>query len=154
MLALALSVHSMLRWVVLIFGLLAVIRAWQGRLSRRPWTPADRKAGLAFSLALDVQFLIGLTLFFTSPITRMGMQAPGAMMQSSVARFFTVEHPFIMLIAIGVLHMGRSRLRKSSTDAARHRTASIFFTVALLLLLAGIPWPFLPYGRLWVTWPW
>jgi hypothetical protein len=66
-----LALHSWLRWVVLLLGILAVVRGIAGASGRRRWTPADERAGLFFTIALDVQLLIGLLLYFVfSPITR------------------------------------------------------------------------------------
>lgn len=153
MLALAVSVHSLLRWVVLILGVLAVLRAVMSRASGRPWMPVDARAGLLFSLTLDLQFLVGLVLFLKSPITVMGIHELGVTMTSRVLRFFTIEHPIMMLAAIVMVHVGRTRIRRAATDAQRHRRALVFFGLGLLLIVAGIPWPFLPYGRPWVSWP-
>ena len=153
MLALAVSVHSLLRWVVLVLGALAVMRAVMGRASGRPWTPVDARAGLLFSLALGLQFFVGLVLFVKSPITVMGIHELGVTMTSRVLRFFTIEHPLMMLAAIAMVNVGRARTRRAANDAQRHRTALVFFGLGLLLIVAGIPWPFLPYGRPWMSWP-
>ena len=52
-----------------------------------------------------------------------------------------------MLTALVVLHIFAARSRKGDTDAARHRALAIGATIALVLVLVGIPWPFLSYGR-------
>ena len=153
MLALAVSVHSMMRWVVLLLGVLAVMRAWMGKSGSRPWTPTDDRTGLLFSIGLDLQFLLGIILFLKSPITVMGVHELGITMTSRVLRFFTVEHPIMMIAAISLVHVGRARIRRASGERERHRRAFFFFGLGLLLILAGIPWPFLSYGRPWISWP-
>ena len=65
-----LLLHSLLRWAVLLTGLLAAVRAIWGWRSRRPWTLPDERAGLWFTISLDLQFLLGLLLYVAlSPIT-------------------------------------------------------------------------------------
>jgi hypothetical protein len=140
--------HSLLRWVVIAFGLLAVWRAISGVSGRRPWTSLDDRAGRLFVMAVDTQVLVGLILYgILSPITRTALADMGAAMKDATLRFYAVEHLAIMLGAVALVHIGRSRTRKAGTDAARQRTAAIFFTLALLLILVGTPWPFRAIGR-------
>ena len=138
----ALALHSWLRWVILLLGLLAIARAISGRSSGRPWTRADERAGMLFTSALDLQMLIGLILYFAlSPITGEGIRHIGTAMGNAGLRFWTVEHPFGMLIGLILAHIGRARVRKISDAARRHRTVLIFFTLALIVILVSIPWP-------------
>ena len=152
MYAVLLAVHSLLRWVVLLVGLLAVgrgIAGWKGRA----WTLSDNRAGLLFVTLLDLQLLIGLVLYlFLSPTVRVSLVNVGAAMRDPMLRFFLVEHAFGMLAAVSLAHIGRVRIRKALTDSRRHRSAAIFFGVALLLILLSIPWPGMPAGR--PLWPW
>lgn len=143
-----LILHSLLRWAVLLFGLLAIVRALQGWLGARPWTPLDDRAGKYFVIALDVQTLVGLILYGAlSPITRAAFQDMGAAMKDAFLRFYAVEHLTLMLIGLGLVHVGRARAKKAASDAARHRTAAVFFVLGLLVILAGIPWPSRAVGR-------
>jgi hypothetical protein len=62
-------------------------------------------------------------------------------------RFWTIEHPFGMLLGLALAHVGRARIRKTADAVRRHRVALIFFTLAMIAVLATIPWPGRPYGR-------
>jgi cytochrome c oxidase assembly factor CtaG len=140
--------HSLLRWLVIAFGLVAVWRAISGVSGRRPWTPLDDRAGRLFVMAVDIQLLVGLILYgLLSPITRAALADMGTAMKDATLRFYAVEHLAIMLGAVALIHIGRGRARKASVDAAKHRTAAIFFTLGLLLILIGTPWPFRAIGR-------
>ena len=148
MYSLFVALHSLLRWVVLIAGILAVGRAVAGLLGPRLWTPRDDRGGRFFVIAVDTQMLVGLILYgILSPITYAAFSNMGGAMKDGTLRFYTVEHVFIMLIAVALVHIGRKRVQKASGDAAKHRTAAIFFGLALVLILAGIPWPFREVGR-------
>jgi hypothetical protein len=143
-----LTSHSWLRWAVLIAGLVAVVRAIAGVAGRKPWTRADDRAGFWFGTLLDLQLLLGLVLYFAlSPITREALQDIGAAMRSSGLRFWAVEHLFGMIVAVGLVHAGRSRTRKLTEAAARHKAAAFCFVLALLAILISIPWPGMPNGR-------
>jgi hypothetical protein len=143
-----LAIHSLLRWVVLATGVIAVVRAVGGLRGRRAWTPADARAGLWFALALDVQFLVGLLLYFAlSPITRVAFGDFGAAMGNTVLRFWTVEHVFGMLIGLALVHIGRVRARKTADPVQRHKLSALFYGLALVAIAVTIPWPGMPAGR-------
>jgi hypothetical protein len=146
-----LTLHSWLRWAVVLLGLFAVVRAVVAAGTKR-WTSGDEGAARGFTIALDVQFLIGLLLYLgLSPITHAAMRDFGAAMRTSSLRFWAVEHPFSMIVAMALAHVGRARLGRQPPDR-RGRTALIFFVLALLILLASIPWPGTPYARPLVRW--
>jgi hypothetical protein len=147
-----LLLHSWLRWIVIIAGLLAFARAVSGASGRKSWTPADDRAGFWFSTALDVQFVLGLLLyFFLSPFTAAALDDFGAAMKNPGLRYFAVEHVFGMLIGLALVHVGRVRARKADS-LRRHKVAAIFFGLALVAMLAAIPWPGTPNGRPLVRW--
>jgi hypothetical protein len=141
----ALWLHSLLRWAVLLTGLVAWFRAIGGSVARRAWTAQDELWGIVFIMALDLQLLVGLVLYiFLSPITKIAFQNFGAAMRIDTTRFFAVEHVTAMVIAIALAHIGRVRVRRTGDDARRHRLVMIFFGLSLVIMVASIPWPFLP----------
>ncbi len=147
-----LLVHSWLRWAVIITGLLAVLRAVAGASGRRPWNAADDRAGQWFTIALDVQVLFGLWLYFVlSPFTTVALTDFSAAMRNPGLRFWAVEHAFGMIVGVALAHVGRARIRKAPLTR-RHTIAAIFFGLALLAILASVPWPGMAYGRPLVRW--
>jgi mono/diheme cytochrome c family protein len=101
-----------------------------------------------FVAALDVQVTLGLTMYlFLSPITRVAIQDPGAAMRSSVLRFFLIEHVLSMTLALVAAHVGRVRMRRATSGPEKHQRTASGVLIALLCILVGIPWPFLPYAR-------
>lgn len=145
---LLLFAHSWLRWLVLLAVLMAVARAAGGVSTRRPWTPVDDRAGMWMTASLDLQMLIGIVLYgFLSPVTKSAFVDMAAAMRAAPIRFFVVEHPVGMIVAIALAHIGRGRVRKAATSEAKHKTALIFFGLALLVLLLSIPWPVGPGAR-------
>jgi hypothetical protein len=140
--------HSWLRWLVLLAALMAVARAVSGVSTRRPWTPVDERAGFWLTAALDLQLLIGLVLYiFLSPVTRSAFVDMAAAMREAPIRFFAVEHPVGMIVAIALAHVGRARARKAADSESRHKQALVFFGLALLVILLSIPWPIGPGAR-------
>ena len=140
--------HSWLRWLVLLAALAAVARAVSGVSTRRPWTPVDERAGRWLTAALDLQMLLGLILYIVlSPVTKSAFVDMAAAMREAPIRFFVVEHPVGMIVAIALAHVGRGRIGKAGDSESKHRRARMFFGLSLLVLLLSIPWPIGPGAR-------
>jgi hypothetical protein len=153
MYAIVLLIHSWLRWVVVLAGLFAIGSAVSGIAQKRGWGAGDDRAGLFFTIALDLQLLLGLVLYFLlSPLTRAAMGDFGAAMGDSLLRFWAVEHVFGMLVGIALAHRGRARARTIQDAAKKHRVAALFYALALIAVLASIPWPGMPAGRPLLRW--
>jgi len=71
----------------------------------------------------------------------------GESMKRADTRFWAVEHIASMFVAIVLAHVGRVLARKAATPAAKRTRLLVCFGVATLLLLAGMPWPGRPGGR-------
>ncbi|MFQ5613041.1 MAG: hypothetical protein ACE5H9_13010 [Anaerolineae bacterium] len=142
-----LAVHSIMRWIVLLLALLTVFRALAGWLGGKEWTNLDNRAGLFFTISFDIQLTLGLILIIVSPTVQRAFADPGGAMGDVVLRYWLAEHIPVMVIALALAHIGRSRSKRLAEAVARHRTAAIWFGLAILMVLATIPWPFLAYGR-------
>lgn len=136
-----LVLHNILRWAVLLFGLLTVLNAFSGVIKKRPYTESDNKSNLFFMISCDIQLLLGLILYFTNGWFDR-LKDLGNNMKDPYARFFTMEHMSMMLLAWILVHVGRSAVKKAGTDVAKHKKMLLFFGIAFLLIIASIPWPF------------
>ncbi len=136
-----LSLHNILRWVVVLAGVVAIVRAFIGLSGKRPFTALDNRLSLAFTISLDVQVLLGLLLYGVfSPLTTGAFANFGAAMGDSDLRFWLVEHISVMIVALALAHIGRSRAKKAATDSAKYKQIAIFFTLAFLAILVATPW--------------
>lgn len=137
----ALLLHSYTRWLVLVALLFALYRAWSGWLRQREWTIWDRRAGLFFAVLITVQFFFGVLLYFQpAGLAQAAVRDFGAAMQVRELRFFGLEHPLQMTIALGLAHMRWARSRKSPETRKKFRWAVICYTLAALAILIAIPW--------------
>ena len=136
-----LALHNVTRWIVLLTGAWAVIRAWRGYFQGGSWTSADTTATRAFVIALDVQLLVGLLLYFVfSPLTRQAMSDIGAAMRDPSVRYFAVDHVTIMLLAIVAAHVGSARARRATSDQAKFRMAAVWLGISLAAIAGFVPW--------------
>ena len=147
MYAFILAVHNIVRWVAFILAILVVARAVLGWYGKREWTDRDRKLGIFYTSSMDVQLLLGLLLYiFLSPLTTGAFQDFGAAMGIAIQRFFAVEHPLYMLVAVVFAHLGSIFSKRAADSIVKHRQAAIWYGLSLLIILLGMPWmrPFLP----------
>lgn len=134
-----LFIHSWIRWAIVVALVLCVVQSLRG---------ADIKRLRTIAVAtFDTQVLLGILLYVVGPMTPRSREAFSAYMKAAPLRFFTVEHPFAMVIALGVLHIFSARSRKATTEEAARRALLIGSAIALILVLLGIPWPGSPYAR-------
>jgi hypothetical protein len=141
--------HSLLRWLVLLFGLLTLISSLSGLSGKRNYTPGDNKVNLFFMISCDVQLLLGLTLYFGrgwfDSLKNVGLT-------NHETRFFTMEHGVMMIIAWILVHIGRVAVKKAPMTAGKFKKSLAYFGLALLLILISIPWPFREIARPLLTW--
>lgn len=143
-----LTLHSYLRWVVILLGLVVIVRSLHGRSRLGWWGPDDARAGLLYTSSLDLQVFIGFVLYLLySPLTIGAVRNLGVAMADRTLRFWTIEHGVMMLLALVVAHIGRARVRNAREDRRRYTRAAIYYSVSWLLVLAATPWPFFSYGR-------
>jgi len=148
-----LLLHSWLRWAVLLLGLISAGRAIAGARTRRAWLPADERFCRLFVSVLDLQLLLGFLLYFAlSPLTKSALRDFGGAMGDPLMRFWAVEHWFGMLIGAAFAHVGLVRARRAAVDTLKHRRIALFFVLALIAVLASIPWPGRLYGRPLLRW--
>jgi hypothetical protein len=142
-----LHTHNLIWWIILLTGLWAAARIWRGKLTDRAWTKRERLAGLVFSSALATQLLIGLALYFQSPLVQPLFSGGAVGIERLKAVFFGLMHPLAMLTAIALGQVGYSVSKRVRDDRAKYRTAALCYTAALAIVLLAVPWPFLSYGH-------
>ena len=141
-----LIIHSILRWAVVLFGLWTLINALSGVFGKRKFTAGDNRTNLFFMISCDIQLLIGLILYFNNSWFTMLKTNTKEVMANGAMRFFAMEHAIMMIIAWLLVHIGRSMVKRADTDAQKHKRSLIYFGIAILLILAMIPWPFRQVG--------
>ena len=142
-----LAVHNILRWIVLVLLIIALVRAYWGWFGKREWDPTDTRVGRFYSISLDIQFLLGLILyFFLSDLTKIVLSNFGAAMSAREPRFFGVEHVFFMILAVILAHVGVAAAKRAEEAVIKHRRSAIWFSLSLIAILLGMPWfrPLLP----------
>lgn len=144
-----LHAHSGLRWLVLLFLVLAAFKALAGWLGKKPYGKTDNLLAVLLLSFTHIQFIIGIVVFVLSDIAKTGIANIGNAMKEPALRFWTVEHAIIMILAIVLITLGRVKSKKAKTDELKHKKGAIFYLLALLLIVwAGVIKPY-ALGRGW-----
>jgi len=135
-----LALHNLTRWLVLLFAVVALVRSLKGVNGGVDYTTGARRSLSFFTMSVHLQLLLGIVLYGVSPLMRHAMEDLPAAMRDPHLRLFVVEHPALMVLAAAVATVSGVIARRGPDDAVRHRRAAIGVTLALGLILAGIPW--------------
>ena len=131
--------HSGLAYLALLALVLVIIWALVGALSGREFQEKDRKIALIAFILCHIQLLVGLILYFVSPIG-FSLLAGGGAMADATARLTALEHPLINILAIVLVSVGFIRAKKLESSTAKFRSIYMMYAVGLVLILSRIPW--------------
>jgi hypothetical protein len=134
-----LHLHNILRWIILILLLVALIHAFGKKI-------AIRKSSLWLMISAHIMLLIGLYQVIGGRFGIIkGLPESVELMKNSFYRFYWIEHPVGMLLAIILITIARGK-----SKALNYKAASWLYLIALILILVSIPWPFREgVGRPW-----
>ena len=133
--------HSYWAYLVLLILVLATFNALIKFFGDKEFDAKDFRISLFTLIVSHIQLLLGIVLFFTSDylklISDMGM---GEVMKNATLRSNIIEHPLTMIIAVVLITIGYSKHKKKLTSKPKFKMLAIFYTIALILVLAKIPW--------------
>lgn len=135
-----LFIHSWLRWIFLLVALIVIVKSFIGWMGNKEYAKSDNGLAASFVGIMHLQFLLGIILYiFLSPITEAAFQNFGAAMKNPAMRYWAVEHISMMIIALVIAQIGRTKAKKAVESLKKFKTQAIFFTIALILVLSRIP---------------
>ena len=115
------TIHGEVRWLVALLAVVIIIKFAIGWLGRRGYTSLDRGLLSAYTILLDINFLLGLILLFFNG----GISGP------------RLEHATTMLLAVIAGHM--TALWRRSTDApTKFRNQLLLILLSLVLVFFGV----------------
>lgn len=135
-----LHLHNLLRWVILVLLLISVIQAFRKNSGLQ-------KTSLWLLIAAHITLLLGIFQWFNGKLGWHLIQDNGFgnVIKDAVQRFWVVEHMAGMIISVILITIARGKSRK-----AHYKAASWLYFIALIIILASVPWPFREgIGRPW-----
>ncbi len=144
--------HNFLRWVILILLVISIAKAYVGWTGKKAFSAADKKVWLFTMISAHTTLLLGLyqVAFGRYGFLSGALPEGTSFMKDKFFRFYWVEHPVGMLIAIVLITLGHGMAKKAVSDEVKYKKAFYYFLIALIVILASIPWPFRDIvGRPW-----
>ena len=120
--AILLEIHSSLRWIIVVVGLIAVIKFLIGMVRKEGFGKMDRGLSSGFSGLIDLQVTLGLLYFLITGFGGMGFPP------------YRIEHLVTMLIAAVAGH-APAMFKKA---ANKHAVALGAVLGALVLVYIGV----------------
>tara|TARA_R110002073_G_scaffold216229_2_gene376461 strand:- start:26102 stop:26527 length:426 start_codon:yes stop_codon:yes gene_type:complete len=134
------TIHSYWAYVALLILVIAVVNSLLAIAKKREFTDKDLRIGLFTLIANHIQLLIGFVVYFSGPYFELLTGKTSEVMKNSEVRKLALEHPLTMIIAIALITIGWSRHKKKTEGRAKFATFLVFYGLALVLVLAMIPW--------------
>ena len=137
-----LHLHSILRWIILLLLLVCLLQA----VSK---SPAIKKTSLWLLISAHLIFVVGLYQLIAGTHGIMnGLPEGVELMKDKFYRFFWVEHPLLMFLAIILITVARGKAKNLN-----YKSVTWLLIIALLAILVAVPWPFreiVGEGRTWL----
>jgi hypothetical protein len=126
--------HSSLRYIVLVLLLIVIAKSLSAFVGKKAFTTLDNKLSLWLLITTHVQFLLGIVLYFVSPFVLFNSTT----MKDATTRYWAVEHLIGMVIAVALITIARSTMKRMTDATAKHKRLFIFNAVALVIIVATI----------------
>ena len=125
-----LHMHNLLRWVILIGLLLSLYHSFQKNEKLK-------STSLWLMIVSHVMLLIGLYQAILGRYGWMNVPEGISVMKDGFYRFYLVEHPVLMITSVVLITLARRKAKDLN-----YRSVKTLLLIALVLILAAVPWPF------------
>lgn len=140
--------HSIVRWFVLLSLLCCIIRAFRGYTGISPvFSKTDNSVRHWTATIAHIQLVIGIILYTQSPMIKYFWKNFTEARGNRENFFFALIHIVLMLSAIVFITIGSAAAKRKTVDREKFRTMLIWFSLALIIVLVAIPWPFSPLAQ-------
>ena len=129
------TLHSYWAYIVVAVLIFTVVNAVIGLVQKKEFTHKEFRLGLFSLITSHIQLLLGFLVYFVG-----GFQKGLGNMKDSGVRLLALAHPLMTIIAITLITIGWSKHKKQVKSEAKFKTFTIFYGIALLLILSRIPW--------------
>lgn len=139
--------HSIFRWIVLVILIFSIYRSYRGYVSESSFTKTDNALRHWTATLFHVQLIIGMILYFQSPIVKYFRENFQEAIKNADVLFFGIIHISLMVMAIILVTIGSAWSKRRLTDKEKFKTMLTWFSLVLLIIIIAIPWPFSPFAN-------
>ena len=131
-------IHSYWAYLVLLVLVLATFNALFKFFGNKEFDAKDFRISLFALITMHIQLLIGIVLWFTKGY--FDEMSVSEVMKNDAVRKLVIEHPTTMIVAVALVTIGYSKHKKKLISKPKFKIISVFYTIALALVLYMIPW--------------
>lgn len=139
--------HSIMRWLVMASLLFSLYRAYKGYFTNAVFSKTDNALRHWTATIAHIQLMIGMILYFQSPLVSYFLTNFKTAVQDFNMLFFGLIHSSLMLVAIILITVGSASAKRKDTNASKFKTMLVWFSVALIIIIIAVPWPFSPLAN-------
>ena len=134
-----LFLHSIIRYLILLFALIVSLQSLISFMGKKPLKKSNKAMALVLLICCDIQLLLGLALYSMKGWLG-ALTAGGGLMKNPVSRFWAVEHGVGMVVAIVLVHMGYTFLKRKMDDDVKLKRLFWCSFIALAIFVTMTPW--------------
>lgn len=127
-----LKLHSGIRYIALMLLVASVVWAIYGLFTKKEYTESQRKTALFAMISAHTQLLVGLLLYFMSPMVNFSA------IKVPEVRYWTMEHSTMMIFALVLITIGHVKAKKLKKDLDKHKKIVLFYGLALVVIVAAL----------------
>lgn len=131
--------HNAIGMLLLILLLLIILFIFIRLLLKKPFNKSVKIAALVGLMVVHLQILIGIFLYFLSPLGMSNFS--GESMGHTISRFYIVEHPVGMILAAVLITIGYSVTKNQVlSDNSKYMRVILYYVLGFAIIAYLIPW--------------
>ncbi len=139
--------HSIVRWLLVSSLVFAIYRAFKGYGYNLAFSKTDNVVRHWTATIAHIQLVIGITLYFQSPLVKYFWKNIHGVIRNADAVFFGLLHMILMLTAIVIITIGSALSKREPGSKEKFRTQLKWFSIGFVIIFIAIPWPFSPFAN-------
>jgi hypothetical protein len=115
--------------------LVAIVNGLMGLMGKKEFVKKDKMINMITMALFHLQIVIGIVLYFVS-----GKVSFSSLFDDIIFRYFTLEHPAIMLLTAAIFTIGYRKVKKAEDSKTKFKRTFWWFLGTLALVMYAIPW--------------
>ncbi|WP_196889947.1 hypothetical protein [Aureivirga sp. CE67] len=137
-----LFLHSINRWLVLLFLLISIYLSLSGYFKKRNFNKTDNLFRHWTATVTHIQLILGIILYVKNPLILNFWKNNSEINSSYNFSFFAIYHSLFMFLAIIFISIGSAKAKRQLENIQKFKTMLIWFSISIIIIIAAIPWPF------------
>ena len=114
---------------------LAILNSIRGLLASKDFCEKDLRICLFGLIFSNVQLLIGIVLYFISPLFSKFQSLGVIVLQNKESRLYLIEYPITNALAIILITIGWSLLKRQIDSSKKFLRLTIFYSLGLIMII-------------------